>query len=165
MIITIITAIAYVGIEESKKVSNFLVFLKIAVVLLVIFVGATYVEPSNWLPFAPQGAGGVLKGVSAVFFAYIGFDAISTTAEECKNPPEGLASRMVYSLVICTALYTLMALVLTGMVNYKKLGVGDPLAFVFGPEGVNLHWVSGVVNVGAVVALSTGAPRIPSRST
>jgi APA family basic amino acid/polyamine antiporter len=167
MIIVIITGIAYVGIEESKKTSNFLVLLKLLVILLVICVGATYVQPENWTPFAPHGAGGVLKGVSAVFFAYIGFDAISTTAEECKNPQKDLPLAMVYSLVICTVLYSLMALVLTGMVSYTKLGVGDPLAFVFGPHGVNLRWVSGVVNIGAVVALSTvllvyqlGQPRI-----
>ncbi|MFZ9596257.1 MAG: amino acid permease [Bdellovibrionia bacterium] len=167
IITVIITGIAYIGIEESKKASNFLVFLKILVILLVVGVGATYVQPENWSPFAPHGVTGVLKGVSAVFFAYIGFDAISTTAEECKNPQRDLPRGMIFSLVICTFLYCIISLVLTGMVSYQKLAVGDPLAYVFGREGANLPWISGIVNVGAVVALSTvllvfqvGQPRI-----
>jgi amino acid transporter len=157
----------YVGIEESKKISNTLVALKVAVVIMVIVLGAFYVHPSNWTPFAPNGAGGVLKGVSAVFFAYIGFDAISTTAEECKNPQRDLPLGMIYSLVICTVLYVLVSLVLTGMVSYKLLAVGDPLAYVFGPKGANMPWVSGIIGVSAIVALSTvllvfqlGQPRI-----
>ena len=163
----LITWIVYVGIEESKLTSNVLVLLKVFIVLLVIFVGATYVNPEHWVPFAPNGAKGVLKGVSGVFFAYIGFDAISTTAEECRNPQRDLPRGMIYSLVICTVLYVLVALVLTGMVDYRKLGVGDPLAFVFGPEGVNLPWIAGIIDIIAVVALSTvllvfqvGQPRI-----
>jgi amino acid transporter len=109
----------------------------------------------------------VLKGVSAVFFAYIGFDAISTTAEECKNPQRDLPRGMIYSLIICTILYVLIALVLTGMVSYKNLAVGDPLAYVFGPEGVNLSWVAGIIAISAVIAMATvllvfqlGQPRI-----
>jgi amino acid transporter len=110
---------------------------------------------------------GVLKGVSAVFFAYIGFDALSTTAEECHNPQRDLPKGMLYSLLICTVLYVLVALVLTGMVPYHMLGVGDPLSFVFGPEGANLPWLEGIVNISAVIALATvllvfqtGQPRI-----
>ncbi len=167
LITALITWIVYVGIEESKKASNFLVFLKVFVVFIVIVVGATYVQPSNWSPFAPNGVRGVLKGVSAVFFAYIGFDAISTTAEECKDPQRDLPRGMIYSLIICTILYALVALTLTGMMSYKKLGVGDPLAYVFGPEGVNLPWMAGVINISALIALSTvllvfqvGQPRI-----
>lgn len=167
LITALITGIVYIGIEESKKTSNVLVVLKLAVVLLVIFVGATYVQPANWIPFAPNGVSGVLKGVSAVFFSYIGFDAISTTAEECKNPQKDLPRGMIYSLLICTVLYSLTALVLTGMVSYKHLNVGDPLAFVFGPQGVNIPWIAGIVNISAVIALATvllifqiGQPRI-----
>jgi amino acid transporter len=167
LITVIITWVVFLGIEESKKTSNILVIVKILVVLMVIFVGATYVNPANWVPFAPHGASGVLKGVSAVFFAYIGFDAISTTAEECKDPQRDLPRGMIYSLIICTTLYALVALVLTGMVSYKKLGVGDPLAFVFGPEGANLPWISGIIDISAVIALATvllvfqvGQPRI-----
>jgi len=167
LITFIITFIVFLGIEESKKASNFLVLLKIGVILLVIGVGVTYVHPTNWIPFAPHGTPGILKSVSSVFFAYIGFDAISTTAEECKNPQRDLPRGMIYSLMICTALYTLVSLVLTGMVHYKRLAVGDPLAYVFGPEGVNLPWISRLIDISALIALSTvllvfqvGQPRI-----
>jgi APA family basic amino acid/polyamine antiporter len=167
LITLIVTWIVYIGIQESKRMNNTLVLIKVLVVLLVIATGAYYVRPENWIPFAPNGATGVLKGVSAVFFAYIGFDAISTTAEECKNPQKDLPRAMIYSLLICTVLYIAVALVLTGMVNYKKLEVGDPLSFVFGPLGVNVPWISAVVGVTAVIALATvllvfqlGQPRI-----
>jgi amino acid transporter len=167
LITLVITAIVFVGIEESRRTSNFLVGIKLAVVLLVIVVGATYVVPENWQPFAPNGISGVLKGVSGVFFAYIGFDALSTTAEECRNPQRDLPRGMLNSLVICTILYVLVSLVLTGIMPYHKLGVGDPLSFVFGPEGANVAWLQGVVNISAVVALATvllvfqtGQPRI-----
>lgn len=167
VIVFIITALVYVGIRESKTASNVMVALKLAVILLVIVLGAFYVQPKNWSPFAPNGVSGVLKGVSAVFFAYIGFDAISTTAEECKDPQRDLPKGMIYSLVICTILYVLISLVLTGMVSYKNLAVGDPMAYVFGPEGANLSWVKGIVAISAVIAMATvllvfqlGQPRI-----
>ncbi|GAB3827221.1 amino acid permease [Hymenobacter jeollabukensis] len=160
-----ITALVYVGIKESKNASNLLVVLKLAVVAVVILVGAFYVQPENWSPFAPNGIGGVLKGVSAVFFAYIGFDAISTTAEECKNPQRDLPRSMIYALVICTVLYVIITLVLTGMVNYKELAVGDPLAYVFNKVGVT--WLGKIVAVSAVLAMASvllvfqiGQPRI-----
>jgi basic amino acid/polyamine antiporter, APA family len=166
-IVLLITTLVFVGIQESKRASNVMVAIKLSIIFLVIVLGAYYVQPANWSPFAPNGAAGVLKGVSAVFFAYIGFDAISTTAEECKNPQRDLPRGMMYSLIICTVLYVLIALVLTGMVNYQKLAVGDPLAFVFGPEGVNLPWVAGIVAISAVIAMATvllvfqlGQPRI-----
>ena len=167
VIVFIITALVYIGIKESKTASNIMVAIKVAVILLVIALGAFYVQPANWSPFAPNGATGVLKGVSAVFFAYIGFDAISTTAEECKNPQRDLPLGMIYSLIICTVLYVLISLALTGMVSYKNLNVGDPLAYVFGPEGVNIPWISGIIAVSAVIAMATvllvfqlGQPRI-----
>ncbi len=167
LIVFVITALVYVGIKESKTASNIMVAIKVSVILLVIVLGAFYVKPENWTPFAPNGATGVLKGVSAVFFAYIGFDAISTTAEECNNPQRDLPRGMIYSLIICTTLYVLISLALTGMVSYKNLNVGDPLAYVFGPEGVNIHWVSGIIAVSAVIAMATvllvfqlGQPRI-----
>jgi len=167
LIVMGITALVYVGIRESKRVSNAMVAIKILVVLLVITLGAFYVNPANWTPFAPNGVRGVLTGVSAVFFAYIGFDAISTTAEECRNPQRDLPRAMILSLIICTVLYILVALVLTGMMSYSKLAVGDPLAFAFGPEGANLPWVSGVIALSAVIAMATvllvfqlGQPRI-----
>jgi amino acid transporter len=137
------------------------------VIFLVIVLGAFYVKTENWNPFMPNGFGGVMTGVSAVFFAYIGFDALSTTAEECKDPYKTLPRGMIYSLIICTVLYVALALVLTGMVNYKFLAVGDPLAFVFGPEGVNIPWVAGIIAVSAIIAIATvllvfqlGQPRL-----
>jgi APA family basic amino acid/polyamine antiporter len=166
-IVFVITALVYIGIRESKTASNIMVALKLAVILLVIFVGAFYVKTTNWNPFLPHGFGGVMSGVAAVFFAYIGFDALSTTAEECKDPYKTLPRGMIYSLIICTVLYVILALVLTGMVSYTKLNVGDPLAFVFGPEGVNLPWISGIIAVSAIVAIATvllvfqlGQPRL-----
>ncbi len=167
-IVVLITVLVYIGIRESKTVSNILVALKLAVILLVIVLGAFYVKTENWTPFAPNGFGGMMAGVAAVFFAYIGFDALSTTAEECKDPYKTLPRGMIYSLIICTVLYILLALVLTGMVNYTQLNVGDPLAFVFGKEGgVNLPWVEGIVAVSAIIAIATvllvfqlGQPRL-----
>lgn len=165
LIIVLITWLIYRGIKESKNASNAMVVIKLAVVLLVIAVGAFYVDTNNWNPFAPNGIGGILKGVSAVFFAYIGFDAISTTAEECKNPQRDLPKGMMWAIIICTILYVIIALVLTGMVNYKDLAVNDPLAFVF--EKLNLKWLSGIIAVSAVVAMASvllvfqlGQPRI-----
>lgn len=165
LITAAVTYLAYIGIKESTKANNMLVIFKIAVILLVIVVGAAFVQPVNWQPFMPEGLGGVMKGVSAICFAYIGFDAISTTAEECKDPQRDIPKAMMWSLGICTALYVAIALVLTGMVNYKELAVGDPLAFVF--SKVNKNFIAGVVSVGAVIATTSailvyqlGQPRI-----
>lgn len=166
-IVFIITALVYIGIRESKTASNIMVAVKLAVIMLVIVLGAFYVKTANWSPFLPNGFSGVMSGVAAVFFAYIGFDALSTTAEECKEPYKTLPRGMIYSLLICTVLYVVLALVLTGMVSYTKLNVGDPLAFVFGPEGVNIPWVSGIIAVSAIIAIATvllvfqlGQPRL-----
>jgi amino acid transporter len=142
-----------------------MVIFKIAVIVLVIVIGFFYVDASNWDPFLPNGITGVLSGVSSVFFAYIGFDAISTTAEECKNPQRDLPRGMIYSLLICTVLYVLIALVLTGMVSYKQLKVDDPLAFVF--DQLKLYKIGYLISVSAVVATTSvllvfqlGQPRI-----
>lgn len=165
LIIVFITWLVYKGMKESRDASNLMVIVKISVVILVIVVGAFYVNTGNWNPFMPNGVGGILKGVSAVFFAYIGFDAISTTAEECKDPQRDLPRGMMYSIIICTVLYVAIALVLTGMVKYDELAVGDPLAFVF--DKVNLNWLSGVIAVSAIFAMASvllvfqlGQPRI-----
>jgi basic amino acid/polyamine antiporter, APA family len=165
VITMLVTALVYVGVKESRNVSNFLVALKLVIILLVICVGAFYVKPENWTPFAPNGSKGVLKGVALVFFAFIGFDSISTMAEECKNPQRDLPRAMIYCLVICAVLYVMITLVLTGMVNYTELKVDDPLAYVF--QKVNLDFVAGVISVSAVVAITSallvyqmGQPRI-----
>ncbi len=166
LIITVlITYLVYTGIKESRNVSNGLVALKLAVIALVLGAGIFYIEPSHWSPFMPHGISGVLKGVSAVFFAYIGFDAISTTAEECKNPQRDMPRGIIYSLLICTGLYVLISLTLTGMVSYKELAVGDPLAYAFKKVGMNS--LSGIIAVSAVIAMAgvllvfqMGQPRI-----
>ncbi|RZA00272.1 MAG: amino acid permease [Sphingobacteriaceae bacterium] len=164
-IVAAITWLVYIGIRETKKATNAMVILKIAIVVFVVIIGFFYVTPANWHPFLPNGFSGVMKGVSGVFFAYIGFDAISTTAEECKNPQRDLPRGMIYSLAICTVLYILIALVLTGMVNYKDLQVADPLAYVF--EKVGLTQISYVISISAVIATASvllifqmGQPRI-----
>ncbi|UFH34463.1 amino acid permease [Flavobacterium acetivorans] len=164
-IIILITTLVYRGMKESRNASNMMVIVKLSIILLVIAVGVFYVDTENWTPFAPNGVSGVLKGVSAVFFAYIGFDAISTTAEECKNPQRDLPRGMMWAIIICTILYVIIALVLTGMVNYSELNVGDPLAFVF--HKLDLKWMSGIIAVSAVIAMASvllvfqmGQPRI-----
>ncbi len=165
MIIVLITALVYRGMKESRNASNLMVVIKLAIILLVIAVGVFYVDTDNWNPFAPNGVSGILKGISAVFFAYIGFDAISTTAEECKDPQRDLPRGMMWAIIICTVLYIIIALVLTGMVHYSELNVGDPLAFVF--DKLNLKWMSGIIAVSAVIAMASvllvfqmGQPRI-----
>lgn len=164
-IVVLITYLVYRGIYESKVAGNIMVLLKLLILFLIILIGAFYVDPENWSPFAPNGISGVLKGVSGVFFAYIGFDAISTTAEECKNPRRDLPKSMILSLVITTLLYVLISLVLTGMVSYKELGVGDPLAYVF--ARLQLNGLSGVIAFSAIIAMASvmlvfqvGQPRI-----
>jgi APA family basic amino acid/polyamine antiporter len=164
-VVILITYLVYIGIRETKRATNAMVYLKIAIIIAVIIIGFFYITPANWHPFMPNGFSGVMKGVSGVFFAYIGFDAISTTAEECENPQRDLPRGMIYSLIICTVLYILVALVLTGMVNYKDLQVADPLAFVFGKVG--LSKISYVISISAVIATASvllifqlGQPRI-----
>lgn len=164
-IVFAITALIYRGVHETKTVGNYFVGLKLIVIVLVIIVGAFYINPDNWSPFAPNGFKGVLQGVASVFFAYIGFDALATTAEECKNPKRDLPKAMIASLTICTVLYILISLSLTGMVSYKELAVGDPLAHVF--DLLHVNWMSGIVAVSAVIAMASvllvfqnGQPRI-----
>ena len=165
LIVVLITYIVFRGIKESRSASNLMVIIKLVVIFFVIVLGSFYIHPGNWSPFTPTGFGGIMKGVSAVFFAYIGFDAISTTAEECKDPQRDLPRGMIYSLIICTVVYILLALVLTGMVHYTKLRVGDPLAMVFDANG--MKFISGIVAVSAIIATASvllvfqlGQPRI-----
>lgn len=166
VIIVLITILAYIGMRESRSSANFMVGLKLVVLAAIVAIGIFYINPENWNPFLPNGFGGVLKGVSAVFFAYIGFDAISTTAEECANPQRDLPRGMVYSLIICTAIYVIVTLVITGMVNYSEFeAVADPLAYVF--EKIDLNKIGFFVSVSAVVAATSvllvfqiGQPRI-----
>jgi len=166
LITAAITYLVYIGIKETKNMNNILVVLKLAVIAIVVGVGAFYVQVENWTPFAPNGISGVLKSVAAVCFAYIGFDSISTTAEECKNPQRDIPKAMMWALIICTILYVMVTLVLTGIVPSGDLaGIEDPLAFMF--MKVNLPGVAGVVAASAVIALTSallvyqmGQPRI-----
>jgi APA family basic amino acid/polyamine antiporter len=170
LIVCIITLLAYIGIKESKNTANFMVGLKIVVLIFIAVVGLWVIfsenTTDNWKPFLPNGMTGVLKGVSAVFFAYIGFDAISTTAEECANPQRDMPRAMINSLVLCTIIYVVTTLVITGMVNYKEFeGVTDPLAFVF--DKINMQKVGTFISISAVVAATSvmlvfqiGQPRI-----
>ncbi|MBL7138185.1 MAG: amino acid permease [Bacteroidales bacterium] len=164
-IVVIICTLVYIGIYETKVASNTMVLLKVGILLLIISVGSFYVNTENWSPFAPNGITGVLKGVSGVFFAYIGFDAISTTAEECRNPRRDLPRAIIAALIITTILYVAISLVLTGMVNSSELAVGDPLAFAF--NQLNLTKLSGIIAISAVIAMAgvllvfqVGQPRI-----
>ncbi|WP_373552350.1 amino acid permease [Haliscomenobacter sp.] len=170
VIVVLVTCLVYIGIKESKRIANGMVMLKITILILVAIIGIWYIfsegTTSNWTPFLPNGMKGVLAGVSAVFFAYIGFDAISTTAEECKNPQRDLPRGMLYSLILCTVIYVITTLVITGMVNYSEFAnVTDPLAYVF--EKINMKAVGFIVSVSAVVAATSvllvfqlGQPRI-----
>ncbi|HKQ40692.1 MAG TPA: amino acid permease [Verrucomicrobiae bacterium] len=164
LITAIISVLIYIGIKESRNANNLMVAVKLLVVIAVIAIGIFYVQPANWSPFMPNGLTGVLQGVAAVFFAFIGFDAISTTAEECHDPQRDMPKGIFYSLVICTILYVLIAFVLTGIVNFKELNVGDPLAFIFKDR---LPWLSGVIAFTAVFVIASvflvfqlGQPRI-----
>ncbi|MBL8000957.1 MAG: amino acid permease [Flavobacteriales bacterium] len=161
----LITWLVYTGVKESRNASNAMVVVKLAIIALVIAVGVGHIDITNWTPFMPHGFGGVMAGVSAVFFAYIGFDAVSTLAEESRDPQRDLPKGMMWSLVICTGVYIVLALVLTGMVPFDQLNVSDPLAEVFALKGVK--WMLFIVSIAAVVAMTSvmlvfqlGQPRI-----
>jgi basic amino acid/polyamine antiporter, APA family len=176
----LITYLVFRGIKESRNFSNAMVILKLAIVTLVILVGGALVFSNglsfNWTPandagvrsFMPNGFNGVMAAVSGVFFAYIGFDAVSVLAEESKNPQRDLPKGMIYSLVICTIVYILLSLVLTGAVNYRGFeGVGDPLAFIFEKQNLDIPWMQVLVSICAVIAMTSvllvfqmGQPRI-----
>jgi len=161
-----ITWLLVVGVKESARFNNVVVVLKVLTLLFFIVVGSFHLSQAHWQPFFPGGFPGVWRGASLIFFAYIGFDAISTAAEECKDPGRDMPRGIIWSLVICTVLYVLAALVLTGMVPYQKLvGVADPLAMAL--SYVNQGWAAGVLAFGAVVAMTAvllvfqlGQPRI-----
>ena len=165
LITILITILVYIGIQESKRTNNVLVVFKIIVLLLFIVVGFTTVNTANWSPFIPNGWSGIFKGTAAVFFAYIGFDALSTTTEECINPRRDLPRAIFSSLLISTFIYIAIALVITGMVSYHDLNVGDPLAYALEKSG--LHRFAGLLSFSAIVSMTgvllvfqIGQPRI-----
>jgi APA family basic amino acid/polyamine antiporter len=165
LITILITVLAYIGIQESKRTNNALVVFKIVVLLLFIIVGFTTTNTANWSPFIPNGWSGIFKGTAAVFFAYIGFDAISTTTEECVNPKRDLPRAIFASLLISTIIYIAIALAITGMVSYNDLNVGDPLAYAL--EKTGLYKFAGLLSFCAIVSMTgvllvfqIGQPRI-----
>jgi APA family basic amino acid/polyamine antiporter len=164
-IVAAVTWILVIGIKESSRANNIMVALKLVILVFFIAVGAFYVKPENWSPFMPNGFAGVWTGASLIFFAFIGFDAISTAAEECRNPGRDMPIGIIGSLVVCTIIYIATAAVLTGIEPWNELGVADPLAAVFARLGLN--WAAGIISLGAVISMTAvllvfqlGQPRI-----
>ncbi|MGX7069245.1 amino acid permease [Gemella bergeri] len=155
IIVLLITFILSKGTSSSKMVNNLMVAAKVGIVILFVIVGSFYVEPTHWTDnFAPTGFSGVMLAATTVFFAYLGFDAISTSAEEAIHPEKSLPKAIIITMIVCTAFYILVCLVLTGVVPYTELGTGDALAFVL--ETVGQHKVAGIVSLGAVIGLMAG---------
>jgi APA family basic amino acid/polyamine antiporter len=165
LIVAFITWVLVRGIRESAWLNSAMVGLKLAIIAFFVIVGAFYVKPDNWVPFAPNGFRGISSAAAIIFFAYIGFDAVSTAAEESKNPQRDMPIAMIASLVICTIIYILVALVLTGLLKWDQLGTAEPLATAFSAQG--MHWAAGIISLGAVFATTSvlvvfqlGQPRI-----
>ncbi len=166
LITAVVTWLCYVGIKESARANSVMVVVKLVVLAVVIAVGAAYVAPANWHPFMPNGMAGVQAGAAIIFFAFIGFDAVSTTAQECQRPEHSVPRGILWSLAICTVVYIAVTVVVTGMVPSAALaGRADPLAWVF--EQHQLPWLAMAVSVGAVIATTAsllvyqlGQPRI-----
>jgi APA family basic amino acid/polyamine antiporter len=175
ILIFLMTALLVIGIQESARFNNVIVYVKMAIVLLVIGFGFQYVDTANWHPFIPENTGefgkygwsGIVRAAAVVFFAYIGFDAVSTAAQEAKDPQRDMPIGMLGSLAICTVLYILMALVMTGMAHYTELDVPHPVFVALEKAGPSLEWLRYFVNIGAIAGLASvvlvmlmGQPRI-----
>lgn len=152
-IIFIMTFLLSRGVRESARVNNIMVFIKLAVILVFIAVGIFYVKPANWTPFMPFGFEGVVTGAATIFFAYLGFDAVATAAEEVKNPKRDLPIGIIGSLAVCTILYIAVSAILTGMVPFSKLDVAAPVAFAMAFVGQS--WFAGLISVGAICGITT----------
>ncbi|MGV4321487.1 amino acid permease [Bacillus mojavensis] len=153
IIILIITAIVSRGVKESTRFNNVIVLMKIGIILLFIIVGFGYVKPDNWTPFMPFGMKGVIVSAATVFFAYLGFDAVSNASEEVKHPQKNMPIGIISALAVCTILYITVSLVLTGMMPYAKLNVGDPVSFAL--KFVGQDGVAGIISVGAIIGITT----------
>jgi basic amino acid/polyamine antiporter, APA family len=174
VIVALITILLIIGISESASFNNVIVVIKLTVVFLFIGFGLAYINRENWEPFVPAAAGpgkygwdGILRGAGVIFFAYIGFDAVSTAAQETRNPQRDMPIGILGSLAICTVLYIAVALVLTGIVKYTELNVPDPIAVGINAAGPGLAWLRPIVKIGAIAGLSSvilvmllGQPRI-----
>lgn len=141
------------GMRESMRINNAIVIVKIAIIILFVVVGIFYVKPANWQPFAPFGSKGILRGASTVFFAYLGFDVVSASAAEVKNPKRNMPIGIIGTLIVATVLYMMVAIVLTGMVHYTKLNVADPVALAL--TLVHQNWTSGIISLGALAGMFT----------
>jgi APA family basic amino acid/polyamine antiporter len=162
LIVALVSALLVVGVQESARVNNVIVIIKVSIVLVFIALGLFYINTENWggkfIPdntgeFGKYGWSGIFRGAGLVFFAYIGFDAVSTTAQEAKNPQRDMPIGIIGSLTICTILYCLAAVVMTGVVNYKALNVPDPVAVAI--DAMNKPWLSGIVKLGAIAGMSS----------
>jgi APA family basic amino acid/polyamine antiporter len=163
ILIALMSTLLVIGIKESARFNNFIVILKLAIVLLVIGFGFMYVNQANWHPFIPPNTGvyghygwsGIVRGAAVVFFAYIGFDAVSTAAQEAKNPQRDMPIGILGSLAICTVLYILMSLVMTGLAHYTELDVPHPVFVAIEKAGPALAWLGGIINIGAIAGLAS----------
>jgi len=161
IIVFLVTALLVIGIRESAKANAAIVMIKVTVILLFIIFGMKFVQPENWQPFIPENTGergiygwsGVMRGAGVIFFAYIGFDAVSTAAQEAKNPQKDMPIGILASLAVCTVLYIAVALVLTGIVPYAQLNVPDPMAV--GIDATTLDWLKPFIKLGAIAGLSS----------
>ncbi|MDQ0200067.1 amino acid permease [Neobacillus ginsengisoli] len=153
IIILLITALVSIGVKESTRFNNVMVFIKLVIIITFIIAGIGYVKPENWTPFAPFGFKGIVTSAATVFFAYIGFDVIATASEEVKHPKRDMPIGIIVSLAICTILYMAVSLVLTGMVPYTHLNVGDPVALAL--KFVGQNQLAGLISVGAVAGITT----------
>ena len=170
IIVAVITTLLVIGIKESARFNNVIVIVKLAVILFFICLGAFFVRPENWSPFMPFGWTGVMTGAAIVFFAYIGFDAVSTTAEETRNPQRDLPVGIIVSLLVCSTLYIIVALILTGIIPVMDYAADQsflsaPIAFAL--NVIHQDWASGIISVGAVMGITSvllvmmmGQPRI-----
>ena len=162
VIVLLMTILLVIGIKESARFNNLIVLLKLTIVLLVICFGFMYVNSDNWHPFVPANTGpgqfgwpGIVRGAAVIFFAYIGFDAVSTAAQEAKNPQRDMPIGILGSLAICTVLYILMALVMTGLTSYKNLDVPHPVFVAIDAAGPALAWLAPIINIGAIAGLAS----------
>jgi APA family basic amino acid/polyamine antiporter len=154
LIMMVLTGLLSLGVRESARWTNIMVLIKTGIVLLFIFVGFGHVQTANWHPYLPFGMGGVMSAAALVFFAFIGFDAVTSAAEEVKNPAKDLPIGIIGSLVICTILYVIVAAIMTGIVPYQKfLGVDHPVSLALQYAGEN--WVAGFVDLAAILGMST----------
>lgn len=161
-IVAVITTLLVIGIKESANFNNIIVIVKVAVILMFVGFGIAYIQRGNWIPFIPPNKGsfgefgwsGIFRGAGVIFFAYIGFDAVSTTAQEAKNPQKDMPIGIMGSLGVSTILYIVVALVLTGLVSYKELLVPDPIAVGIDAAGQGLFWLRPLVKIGAIPGLT-----------